>query len=160
KSFTITVVDDVAPTISSVSVPANATYVAGQNLDFTVNVSENVTVTGTPQLPLTIGTASVNAVYNAGGSTATTLLFRYTMQAGQVDADGIAVGSSIQLNSGTIRDNANLTLTLTLNNVSSTTGVLVDGVAPSVTSVDVPANDTYGIGEPLNFTVNFDEAVT
>ena len=160
KVFTITVVDDVEPTISSVSVPANATYFAGQNLDFTVSVSENVTVTGTPQLPLTIGTASVIATYQTTGSTATALLFRYTIQAGQVDADGIAVGSSIQLNSGTISDGASLGLILGLNNVGITTGVLVDGVAPAVTSVDVPANDTYGIGEPLNFTVNFDEMVT
>jgi len=162
KVFTITVVDDVAPTISSVSVPANATYVAGQNLDFTVNVSENVTATGTPLLPLTIGATSVNATYQTTGSTATALLFRYTIQAGQIDADGIAVGSSIDLNGGTINDGASPShpLALTLNNVGNTTGVLVDGVAPSVTSVDVPANDTYGIGEPLNFTVNFDETIT
>ncbi|PPK99905.1 Ig-like domain-containing protein [Parapedobacter indicus] len=160
KVFTITVIDDVAPTVNSVSVPTNATYVAGQNLDFTVNVSENVTVTGAPQLPLTIGTASVNAIYNAGGSNATALLFRYTIQAGDVDTDGIALGTSINLNSGTISDGASLGLILGLNNVGNTTGVFVDGVAPSVTSVDVPANDTYGIGEPLNFTVNFDEAVT
>jgi len=159
KEFTITVVDDVAPTVSSVTVPANATYVAGQNLDFTVNVSESVTVAGTPQLSLTIGATTVNATYNAGGSTATALLFRYTVQAGEADANGIGV-SSIQLNSGTIRDGANLPLTLTLNNVGSTTGVLVDGVAPSVTDVDVPLDDTYRIGETLNFTVNFDETVT
>src|SRR5690606_3307361 len=102
RAFVIFVVDDVAPTVSSVTVPANGTYRAGQNLDFTVNVSESVTVTGTPQLSLTIGAASVNATYNAGGSTATALLFRYTVQAGDVDANGIDVGSSIQLNSGTI----------------------------------------------------------
>ncbi|WP_257658797.1 Ig-like domain-containing protein [Parapedobacter lycopersici] len=160
KAFAITVVDDVPPTVGSVNVPANATYIAGQNLDFTVNVSESVTVTGTPQLSLTIGTASVNATYNAGGSTTTALLFRYTIQAGEVDADGIELETAIDLNGATITDNADLPLTLTLNNIGNTTGVLVDGVAPSVTSVDVPSDDTYVIGEPLNFTVNFDEAVT
>src|SRR5690606_30768513 len=120
KAFTITVVDDVAPTVSSVSVPANATYVAGQDLDFTVNVTENVMVTGTPQLPLTIGTTTVNATYMSG-STTNSLLFRYTVQAGETDTDGIGLGTSIQLNSGTIRDGASLPLTLALNNVGSTT---------------------------------------
>uniref|UniRef100_UPI0021CAAF4D putative Ig domain-containing protein n=1 Tax=Parapedobacter soli TaxID=416955 RepID=UPI0021CAAF4D len=159
KPFTIIVVDDVAPTISSVSVPTDATYVAGQNLDFTVNVSENVTVTGTPQLALTIGSTSVNAAYIAGGSTTTALLFRYTIQVGEADTDGIAVGS-LTLNGGTINDGASHPLTLTLNGVGTTTGVLVDGIAPSINSVNVPADATYGIGQTLSFTVNFDEAVT
>ncbi len=159
KFFTITVVDDVAPTISSVAVPANSTYRTGQNLDFTVNVSEYVTVTGTPQLPLTIGSTSVNAFYHAGGSTATALLFRHTVQPGETDADGITVGASLDLNGGTITDGADLPLTLTLNSVGSTTGVLVDGTAPSVTGVDVPGDDTYALGETLSFTVNFNENV-
>ncbi|MYM91641.1 DUF4347 domain-containing protein, partial [Rugamonas sp. FT82W] len=38
--------------------------------------------------------------------------------------------------------------------------VLVDTTAPAVTSVAVPANGTYYNGDPLNFTVHFDEAVT
>src|SRR5690606_25061147 len=78
-----------------------------------------------------------------------------------IDTDGIAVsGSSIVLNEGTINDGVGLPLALILNNVGVTTGILIDAVAPSVTNVDVPAADTYGIGEPLSFTVNFDEAVT
>src|SRR5690606_5290089 len=155
-----TVVDDVAPTVNSVNVPANATYVAGQHLDFTVNVSEDVTVTGTPSLLFTIGSTSVNATYTSG-STTSALTFRYTVQTGDIDTDGIAVsGTSIVLNDGTINDGVGLPLALILNNVGVTTGILVDAVAPSVTNVDVPAADTYGIGEPLSFTVNFDEAVT
>ncbi|GGG79225.1 hypothetical protein GCM10007415_09220 [Parapedobacter pyrenivorans] len=159
RAFVIVVVDDVAPTVSSVAVPANATYVAGQNLDFTINVSENITVTGTPQLPLTIGTASVNATYNAGGSTATALLFRYTIQPGDMDTDGIELDNGITLNGGTIADGADNNMNLAISSADAS-GVLVDGIAPSVTSVDVPMADTYGIGETLNFTVNFDEIVT
>jgi len=159
EAFTITVVDDVAPTVSNVAVPANGTYRTGQNLDFTVNVSEAVAVTGTPRIPLTIGSASVNAFYQAGGSTATALLFRYTVQPGETDTDGITIGASIDLNGGTITDGADLPLTLTLNSVGNTTGVVVDGVAPSVTGVNVPGDDTYAFGETLSFTVNFSENV-
>ncbi len=44
--------DITSPTVSSVAVPADATYEPGQNLDFTVNASEAITVDttgGTPQ---------------------------------------------------------------------------------------------------------------
>ncbi|HWK55829.1 MAG TPA: Ig-like domain-containing protein [Parapedobacter sp.] len=157
EAFGITVVDDIAPTVNNVAVPANGTYPTGQNLDFTVNVSEAVAVTGTPRIALTIGSTSVNAIYHAGGSTATGLVFRYMVQSGATDTDGITVGASIDLNGGTITDGADLPLTLTLNSVGSTTGVLVDGVAPSVTGVDVPGDDAYALGEPLSFTVNFNE---
>ncbi|MDZ4349356.1 MAG: hypothetical protein U1A22_07470, partial [Xanthomonadaceae bacterium] len=79
QSFAITVIDDVGPVVSSVSVPANATYTTGQNLDFTVNVNEVATVNtggGTPRLTLDIGGATRNAGF-IGGSGSTALSFRY-----------------------------------------------------------------------------------
>src|SRR5690606_20325048 len=33
EAFTVTVVDDLAPVVSSVNVPASSSYLAGQNLD-------------------------------------------------------------------------------------------------------------------------------
>src|ERR1700722_2892042 len=62
-------VDHTAPSISSVSVPANATYVAGQHLDFIANFNEAVTVTGTPEIALTLGTGVVDAQYISGSGT-------------------------------------------------------------------------------------------
>lgn len=44
-----------APQVTSVWVPAAATYRAGEQLTFTVNFDQNVTVTGTPTLALTTG---------------------------------------------------------------------------------------------------------
>ena len=56
--------DITAPAVASVSVPSNATYLAGQNLAFTVTFNENVTVNGTDStLGLTIGGASRSAAY-------------------------------------------------------------------------------------------------
>lgn len=52
--------------VTSVSGPSNATYKAGQNLDFTVSFDRNVTVTGTPYLPLTIGSTPVQAAVSIG----------------------------------------------------------------------------------------------
>ena len=155
--------DVLTPSVTSVSVPANSTYILGQNLDFTVNFSEAVTVNttgGTPYIPVTLDTGgTVNASYVSGSGT-TTLLFRYTVQSGDGDTNGIAVGGSIIANGGTLRDGAGNNAVLTLNSVGSTATVLVDAVAPTISSVTVPADGTYIAGQNLNFTVNFTEAVT
>ena len=155
------VIDGVTPTVSSVSVPSNATYIAGQNLDFTINFSESITANtagGTPILSLTIGSTSKSADY-LSGSGSSALVFRYTVASGDLDANGIAVGS-MSLNGGTLRDAAGNNATLTLNSVGSTSSVLVDAEAPTVSSVNAPANGTYKTGDQLNFTVNFAENVT
>ncbi|CAN7603326.1 SwmB domain-containing protein [Phenylobacterium sp. LjRoot164] len=151
-------VDTTAPAVASVSVPANATYVAGQHLDFTVNFDENVTVTGNDSaLALTVGSASRSATFlSSGGNTIT---YRYVAQAGDIDANGITVGG-LSLGASTIRDGAGNNAVLTLNSVGSTSGVLVDATVPSVAgAVSVPANATYIAGQTLSFTVAFDENV-
>ncbi len=155
------VVDSTPPTVSSVSVPANATYLTGQNLDFTVNASESVTVNtagGTPQLSLTVGATTRQATYLSGSGT-NALLFRYVIQAGDNDTDGIAIGT-LSANGGTLRDAASNNMTLTLNSVGSTASVLVDATAPTVSSVSVPANATYIAGQNLDFVVNTNKNVT
>ncbi len=160
-STSAVLVDAVAPTITSVNVPANETYIAGNNLDFAVNFSENVTVNtagGTPQLSLTIGATTRQATYQSGSGTSA-LIFRYTVQSGELDNDGIAVGT-LSANGGTLKDAAGNNANLTLNSVGSTSAVLVDAVAPTVTSVTVPANATYLASQNLDFTVNFSENVT
>ncbi|MBO9600186.1 MAG: hypothetical protein J7559_20495, partial [Cohnella sp.] len=151
-------VDAVVPSVTSVGVPTSKTYIEGETMTFTVNVSEAVSVTGTPNLALTIGSASRTAAYTASGSTGTALKFAYAVQAGDADSDGVAVGA-LTLNGGTIVDSSGNALVLTLNSVGSTTGVLVDAAAPTVTSVNVPADKTYVEGETLTFMVNVSEPV-
>jgi hypothetical protein len=153
KVLSITVVDDVAPTVTSVSVPPNAWYTAGQNLDFTVNLSEAVIVNttgGTPRIALTIGTTTVYATY-ASGSGTNALVFSYTVQASELDTDGITVGA-LGLNGGTIQDAAGNNATLTLNSVGSTTAVKVDAVVPIITNV-VLNTSSYKIGDTLTATI-------
>ncbi|CAM1368851.1 Por secretion system C-terminal sorting domain-containing protein (modular protein) [Tenacibaculum sediminilitoris] len=160
-STSAVLVDAATPTVTSVSVPTNGNYLTNQNLDFTVNFDENITVNttgGTPQIVITIGATTRQAVYQSGSGT-TALVFRYTVQAGDSDTDGIAVGT-LTTNGGTLKDAASNDAVLTLNNVGATTGVLVDGVAPTVTSVSVPTNGNYLTNQNLDFTVNFDENIT
>src|SRR3569832_2516985 len=153
-----------APTTSTiplVPVPANGSYKAGQTLGFTVNTDESVTVDtsgGTPRLALTLGSSTVYANY-ASVSGTSALVFTYTVQPGDTDSDGIAVGA-LQGNGGTLKDTAGNNMNLTLNSVGATASVLVDTTAPTVSSVSVPSNGTYYSNQNLDFTSNFSEAIT
>ncbi|MEH3114781.1 MBG domain-containing protein [Pedobacter terrae] len=148
-----------APTVTSVSVPSNATYKIGQTLSFTINFSSDVTVTGTPQLALTIGSTGKNANY-VSGSGSSALTFNYPVASGDLDTDGIAIGT-LSLNGGTITDASSNNATLTLNNVAPTSNVLVDGVAPSVMiSSTAGASGSSTSTSPIPFTVTFSESVT
>jgi large repetitive protein len=155
-------VDATAPTITSVNVPANGTYVSGQNLDFSINFDENITVNtagGTPQLALTIGATTRQAVYQSG-SGSSSLLYRYTVQSGDADNDGIAIGS-LASNGATLRDGAGNNANLTLNSVGSTASVLVDATAPTVTSVTSSnADGSYKLGNVVVLQVSFNETVS
>jgi hypothetical protein len=80
------------------------------------------------------------------------------VQSGDLDSDGIAVASPIDLNGGTITDVPGNDAVLSFT-PPDTSGVLVDGVAPTITSVSGPAAGTYIVGQNLDFTVQFDDTV-
>lgn len=92
---------------------------AALSIPLTVSLSEPVVVTGTPQIAIDVGGLTRYATYTSGSGTAT-LTFTYTPTLGDVDLDGIAVSSPIQLNGGTLKDAAgnNAALTFTLPNTS------------------------------------------
>ncbi|WP_345949992.1 MBG domain-containing protein [Mucilaginibacter sp. PAMB04274] len=164
NTFTI---DATAPVIASVSVPANGTYVAGENLDFAVEFTESTTVDqlgGTPYLSVTLNTGGVVMAKYVSGSGLSTHTYRYTVKATDKDLDGIALGS-LTLNGGTVKDAAGNNAVLTLNNIASTAGVLVDGtpiVAQTITfnalaaktygDADFDLNATASSGLPVSFT--------
>jgi len=153
-------VDGIVPTIVSVTPPADDTYKTGENLDFQFTFSEPVnvnTATGTPRVQLTVGSTTVYATYLTGSGT-TTLTFRYTVQAGHLDTDGITIASPIQLNGGTIKDSAGNDADLNFT-VWPMPGVKVDGVAPTISNVGKPADGTYPVNKRLDFRIWFDQPV-
>ncbi|MDF3864842.1 DUF4347 domain-containing protein [Pseudomonas denitrificans (nom. rej.)] len=156
------VIDGVAPSVSSVSVPGNGTYITGQNLDFVVNFSESMLVDtsgGTPYLDVALDTGgTVRAQYLSGSGTSA-LTFRLMAASGQLDSNGVNLGSSLQLGGGSITDIAGNATNTSLNNVGSTAGVLIDAVAPAATSIG-RADVTPNNGSTLNYTVTFSEAVS
>ena len=144
------VADTAAPTIESVTSPSNDIYGPNSNLDFQVTFSESVTVTGTPRLPMTVGSTTryANFVSLSDSRSAT---FRYTVQTSNLDKDrdGIVLLSPAQLNGGTISDlagNQIIDLSFTPPNLN---GVRVAQLpsAPVISSID-PGDGTLS----LNFT--------
>lgn len=152
-----------SPAVSSVSVPANGTYKINDNMDFTVSFTENITVNtspGTPTIPITLNTGGVvNASY-VSGTGSQHIVFRYQVASGNYDNDGVSVGAAIALNNGTMRNANGTDINTTLNNIAVTSGVKVDGVEPSLSSVTPPSNGIYTTGQDLIFTIKFSEAVT
>ena len=92
-----------AATVSSVAlvskpVDGGDTYKSGEKIEAAVTFSKPVTVTGTvtgpPQLELTVGTQTRQAAYARGTGT-NRLVFEYTVQSGDTDTDdGIAIGAN------------------------------------------------------------------
>lgn len=134
---TITFVPTGAPTpvVTSVAVPANGTYKAGNPLYFTVNFDLPVAVTGTPQIALTVGGAPRIANY-VSGSGSSALVFSHTVQAGDMAPSGIAI-TGLSANGGTIRTAATVDANLALNDIGNTSGVLIDTASPQVQAVSV-----------------------
>jgi hypothetical protein len=139
SSANTVIVDRTAPTISSVST-TNGNYQATSNasMNFTVGFSESVTVTGTPRIPITIGSTTryANFLSLTDSRTAT---FRFTVSVNydDIDLNGIAVNSPLELNSGSIADlatNAMTSLTFTPP-VTSSVNVYQPPSAPTIDSI-------------------------
>jgi hypothetical protein len=151
--------DVIGPVIDSVSVPNAGTYTPGETLTFTVNCNEAAIVTGTPGLNLNIGGSARQANYASGTGTVY-LVFDYTVQVGDNDANGIAV-TSLSLDDGTIKDEAGNDASLTLNSVGDTSAVLVDGVSPTLSIYALTTLDTAPIvsgisGDAVSLTLVVD----
>jgi hypothetical protein len=140
-------IDQTAPTISSVSAPANKTYIPTETPTFTVAFSESVTVTGTPRLVLTVGSLTEYASY-VSMSDSRTARFRYTvaLDANEFDTDGIALSTTLDANGGSIADLASNALTNFGLSAPTLTSVLVAQPpgAPTITSI-TPASGQLSV---------------
>lgn len=135
---TSVIIDQTAPTILSVTAPTSATYKPSETPTFSVNFSESVTVTGTPRLTLTVGSSAEFANF-VSMSDSKTALFRYTVALDplEFDTDGILLSTTLDLNTGSIRDLATNSLApLTFPSVT-TSSILVaqPAAAPTIDSI-------------------------
>ena len=147
------------------SAGTDSTYHNGDAIEVTATFGENVTVTGTPQIPMTIGSNTRNATYESG-SGGTELVFSYTVVTADVDNDGLEIAAgNVALNGGTIKTTVGDTAAaLDHGGVSASTAHKVDGAAPGVTSVAISSNagtdQTYALGDTISVSVTFGKNVT
>ncbi|WP_135549396.1 S-layer homology domain-containing protein [Paenibacillus cymbidii] len=120
------------------TVPADDLYGVNETLAFTLTYNDEVIVSGTPAVPLKIGTGSVTySVYAtyAGerGVPVTSLTFAYEAPAGTADEDGIAVIGQLALQGGAsitrVLSGANASL---LYEVPDTSGIRIVAIAPDL----------------------------
>ena len=145
---------------------ASGVYRIGDEVEVTVTFSENVIVTGSPQLELVIGSNNRTAEYESTESSA--VVFSYTVVEGDSDDDGIAINANkLMLNDGSIKDAADNGADLSHNALAPQDGHKVDGVRPRLmlTASDklgflasTGGNDgAYTTGELLIVRVKFSE---
>ncbi len=170
-------IDTQAPTINSVStLVADGSYNTGDIIDIQIAFSENVLVTGTPQLALNSGGV---ANYFSGNGTST-LTFRYTVASGQntTDLDYVNINSLTLPGTSLIRDIVNINAVLTLpapsgaNSISDDKAIIVDTIVPTVSSVGISPSTVLWVdgngnnftnatsSQTLTWTVTFNENVT
>jgi hypothetical protein len=171
KAGTVTVITDtVAPRITAVTI-ANGTYAPGQTIDVVVSFSEALQTaliptggtSGAPTIDLQVGSAV--RTLSAVSASQNTIVFRYTVESGIADTDGISVvGDSFMAASGVIRDltgNAATTADLRFVTVTNSSAVIPAQVVTDTTppNATITAVDGPPAAETATFTVVFSEAV-
>ena len=156
------------PTVTSVYVefqPEDGmAYRLGEEIRARAAFDSAIEVTGRPQLALTIGTTTRQATYSRSWQT-TRMEFLYTVQASDMDADGISISANaLTLNGGVIRgaDRAQDAV-LTHAAADDDPDHKVDGgasFAPQVTSLGFSfsprSGETYVRGETIYMLLEFD----
>ena len=93
RAATVTVSMASTPRLKSISTaPTADTYGRQETIEIEVTASAAVEVVGDPVFRFTIGADPVRAAYDRVNSTATRLVFTYTVQAGDMGPDGISIG--------------------------------------------------------------------
>ncbi len=129
----------VSPVVASVTATTSAgTFGIGAEITINVNFVDNIIVTGIPQLKLETGTVDRIATYSSGSGNST-LVFTYTVQAGDYASDlDYSDTTALSTNGGTIQDGAgnqaNLTLPITgsASSLAGNNAIVIDTTPPEI----------------------------
>ena len=132
-------------------------YRLGDEIRVAVDFNVPVHVRGDVQLTITIGGRSAAADLVQGSGT-TRLVFRYIVQAGDDDKDGISIGPNA-LVGGTIEASAGNAAQRIFVELAPDSQHKVDAVRPAADEVAITSSGPYGLGEPVTVTVALNEAV-
>ena len=138
-------------------------YGIGDAIETTVTFSDDVAVTGAPQLELDIGGAARAAEYKS--TDGSKIVFSYTVAEGDSDTDGVAVGENkLTLNGGTIKDEDDNAANLAHDALAAQPGHKVDGVRPTISLISLGGSNTVNqylfiSGEVIPVSVLFSEEI-
>ncbi|MCZ0942610.1 MAG: SwmB domain-containing protein, partial [Gammaproteobacteria bacterium] len=151
--------DDVvpgAPGVLSVALTSQAPvefddgghYGVGDAIEASVRFNKTVTVTGAPQLTLTLGSGTREAAYRSAAREF--VRFAYAVAAGDLDTDGVGVDANgLTLNGGTIRDAGARDALLAHPAAAEDRAHQADGVKPAL-------ERAHTVG-PTELSLDFDE---
>ena len=140
--------------VSSMPATGGKTYLEGETIEFTATFTAPVTVTGTPTFTFTLGEAERQADY-AGGSESLALVFSYTVQAGEIDTDGISwKADALELNGGTIRQTINDTKNAALEHPAQR-----EALGAHRVDADPPGEPVSAIMQGTTLRLLYDEAL-
>ena len=131
-------------------------------IEFRVNFSGPVVVTGNPRLMLRIGeqvrSADLDRVFRDN-----VLIFRYFVDASDRDDDGVSIpADALLLNGGSIKDRDGNDADLAHPAVPDDPSLKVNGrldAVPAITRVDLCCPGETGLNQSLNAYVNFSEPI-
>ena len=139
------------PSVLSVSLTSDPgwAYAKLDEIEATVRFDKTVTVTGRPQLKLTVGSVTRGALYRGGAREV--LTFSYKVANGENDANGVSIpANALVPNGATIQDSTNQNAGLTHSALEDDTNHRVDGVTPMLLEAMVDeAVLTLTYDEPL-----------
>ena len=171
-------VDSTSPTVSSIAITSDpddddsrwarrydeGVYGIGDDIEVTVTFSEDVIVTGSPRLELSVGGSSKTAAYDS--ATSSKVVFSYNVATGDSDTDGISISANkLTLNGGTIKDEADNDADLTHSALPAQSDAKVDGIRPTITgtpSISGSSDGSDGVytsGEIIVSGLRFSEEV-
>src|SRR5581483_4708161 len=149
-------IDTMTPTVTQVvASPGTGTENPGDVVTLTLNLTEAVTVTGTPTLTLNDGGI---ATYT-GGSGTNALTFSYTVAATDSTVPTLAI-NQVNLPAGaTVTDAAGNVADLS-GAVTTLPGLSIDPPPVVVSVAEAPSSADLGIGKTVTLTLNLNDVVT
>ena len=162
-------VDLTLPTVNGVAITSHGYYKAEDTIVIEVTLNKPTTITGTQRIGLLLGQndatpreVAVNAANTSATLTTAPLVFRYTVQAGDTDADGVQVkANSLQLLTGAIVDEFSNPLApgFTSFTIPPGSNQIVDTTAPTPVITHQGGDAPVDSGS-LTVTIDFGEPVT
>ncbi len=169
---------DARPWITGVAVtssPASGdVYRLGETIEMAVTYDQEVTVSGDPEFEFSLslpgaaaGTGDRRAAYDAGASSADSLVFTYTVLPTDEDPDGIWIGNharTLKLDGDDSIVNRHMVASRPDHRSLNTLSAHKVDARPWITGVKVTSNPAIDIyytpGETIEMTVTYDQEVT